>query len=78
MCIFSTRGELIGAHGIKCDSGKIKSIIDWPTPTDKTGLQSILGLCSYYRKFVPNFAMIAKPLHRLTEVKTPFVWNREC
>lgn len=35
-------------------------------------------MCSYYRKFIRNFASIAKPLHRLTEEGRTFMWTEEC
>ena len=41
-------------------------------------MQQFLGLANYYRKFVKNFAAIAKPLHRLTEKNTDFKWTVEC
>jgi hypothetical protein len=37
-----------------------------------------LGLCTYYRRFVPDFSHIAKPLHRLTEKGQQFHWSPEC
>ena len=47
----------------------------WPIPQSVHDVRSFLGLCSYYRKFVLNFAVIASPLHRLTEKYTQFVWT---
>ncbi|CAK1604154.1 unnamed protein product [Parnassius mnemosyne] len=41
-------------------------------------LQVRASLCSYYRRFVKNFADIAKPLHKLTEEKRHFCWNESC
>ena len=40
--------------------------------------KSFPGLASYYQHFVPNFAQVAKPLHRLTEVNVDFAWTPEC
>ncbi|KAK7899005.1 hypothetical protein WMY93_019858 [Mugilogobius chulae] len=40
--------------------------------------RSFLGLASYYRRFVKNFASIASPLHRLTEKSQPFIWSNSC
>ena len=41
-------------------------------------VQQFLGLASYYRRFIQNFAGIAKPLHRLTERGRIFKWTVEC
>ena len=35
-------------------------------------------MCSYYRKFIRDFATTAKPLHRLTEKNSKFEWTAEC
>ena len=37
-----------------------------------------MGLCSYYRHFVRDFAQIARPLHRLCEKGSTFDWSSEC
>jgi hypothetical protein len=37
-----------------------------------------LGLASYYRRFVSNFATIAAPLHALTKKNVVFQWTPEC
>ena len=41
-------------------------------------VQQFLGLTSYYCCFIQNFAMIAKPLHQVTEKKNPFRWTEQC
>jgi hypothetical protein len=56
----------------------VKNIEDWPVPVNASEVRSFLGLCSYYRKFIENFAKIAKCLHRLTEKGRNFVWDNEC
>ena len=60
------------------DPSKVKAIMDWPTPTNVKEVQSFLGLGNYYRRFIENYAMIARPLHNLTRKNVAFNWNEEC
>ena len=53
------------------------AVKEWMEPTSLTEVRSFLGLCSYCRKFVKDFAAIAKPLHNLT-TKSQFKWTDEC
>ena len=71
-------GHIISDSGIKTDPEKISAVKEWPIPVNVTEVRSFLGLCSYYRRFIPKFADIARPLHRLTEKGQKFVWNSEC
>ena len=41
----------------------------------KTDVKSFLGLCSYYRRHIKNFAIIARPLHKASETKSFFTWT---
>ena len=40
-------------------------------------VRSFLGMTSYYRKYVPNFSKIAKPLNSLTRKHARFLWTPE-
>lgn len=51
---------------------KVKAVWDWGTPCSVSDLRSFLGLASYYRCYVHNFADNAAPLHQLTQKGTPF------
>ena len=53
-------------------------VTNWPLPQNDKDVRSFLGLCTYYRRFVPAFADIARPLHELTEKGQPFTWTKEC
>ena len=57
---------------------KTSCVQEWPIPTCIEELRPFLGLATYYRKFVKNFAKIAAPLHRLTEKQKPWAWTEEC
>ena len=51
-------------------------IIEWLTPRTVIELKSILGLCTYYRKFVKGFSQWTAPLTDLTR-NGAFVWMEE-
>ena len=56
-------GHLVSVHGMKPDPAKVKAVMEWRTPRSKRDVRSFVGLCSYYRKFIPHFATKAAPLH---------------
>ncbi|KAF8784306.1 Retrovirus-related Pol polyprotein like [Argiope bruennichi] len=71
-------GHIISAEGVRTDPDKISAVRHWTCPTDVHQLRSFLGLCTYYRKFVKNFSIIARPFHKLTEAKQKFIWTDVC
>ncbi|KAL5502169.1 hypothetical protein EMCRGX_G008896, partial [Ephydatia muelleri] len=71
-------GHVISAEGIRTDPQKVACVSNWPVPRNSKELQSFLGLASYYRRFVKDFAHIASPLHALTEKGREWVWSKEC
>ena len=71
-------GHIVSATGIRADPRKTNLVENWPVPTSTKEVQKFLGLANYYRRFVPNFATKAKPLHRLTEKTAKFKWSVQC
>ena len=68
-------GHIVSATGIEVDPEKIRKVREWPAPANLTQLRSFVGLCAYYRRFVPNFSSLCKPLFKLTEKGEPFFWG---
>ena len=69
-------GHIISKEGVKVDPKKIKSITEWPNPTNISKLRGFLGLTRYYRRFIRNYAHKPSPLSNLLK-KNAFHWNEE-
>eukprot|EP00833_Pecoramyces_ruminatium_P008925 jgi/Orpsp1_1/1182957/evm.model.c7180000083281.1 len=70
-------GFTVSINGLTMDKNKVKSVLEWPTPKNIKDLQSFLGLCNFYRKFIKNFADNMEPLRKLLKKDTKFIWNDE-
>ena len=71
-------GHVISQNVVSTDPEKIKAVQDWPIPKCVKDVRSFLGLTSYYRRFISNYADKANPLHKLIEKNTQFVWSEDC
>jgi hypothetical protein len=63
-------GFIVGSGEIQLIESKIKAIRDIAYPTTKRGVRSYLGMCNYFRHFIPHFSQIASPLTDLTKSKS--------
>ena len=68
-------GFIINECGIKPDELKIDAIRSLPVPTCVREVRSFIGMCSYYRRFIPNFSQIAEPIVALTRKYAHFKWS---
>ena len=57
------------------DPQKVAAIRDWAIPRNISELRSFLGLASYYRRYIYQFADIAAPLNNLTNKGVTFMWD---
>ena len=71
-------GHIVSPEGVSTDPKKIEKVANWPVPTYKRDIQQFLGLANYYRRFIKDFARIARPLHKLTEKNAAFNWDKDC
>ena len=71
-------GHIISRDGLKTNPGLVRAVSDFPVPRTVHDAQRFIGLASYYRKFIPKFSRIARPLHQLTCKGAHFAWSIEC
>lgn len=71
-------GFRIGCDGVKMDTKKVESVVEWPEPKTVKEVQSFLGFANFYRRFIEGYAKIARPLHDLTRKGTEFVFDEKC
>lgn len=60
-------GYIVDKEGLRTDPDKVSAILNYPRPSTFTELKRFIGLASWYRRFVDNFAIVAAPLHDLTK-----------
>ena len=71
-------GHTISSEGIVVDPSKVQEVMDWKPPTSVHQIRSFLGLAGYYRRFIPDFSKIAKPMTELLKKGMKFVWDERC
>ncbi|KAL0551289.1 hypothetical protein IC582_010375 [Cucumis melo] len=67
-------GHIISGKGVEVDPEKIRSIKEWPVPTNVREVRGFLGLTGYYRRFVRNYGSMATPLTQLLK-KGVYEWT---
>jgi len=66
---------IIGEDGVRMEKEKVQGVIEWLVPKSMKDVQKFLGLANYYRRFVKDFAMIAKPLHETMRKDKKWNWG---
>ena len=70
--------HVIDKDGARPDPQKVAAVREWPEPKTVKQVRSFVGFCNYYRRFVKDFAQIARPLHELTKKNARFEWTPCC
>nr|KYP33143.1 Retrovirus-related Pol polyprotein from transposon 17.6 [Cajanus cajan] len=71
-------GHKISHKGIEVDPAKVEVIEKLLPPINVRGIRSFLGHAGFYRRFIKDFSMIARPLSNLLNKDTPFCFNDSC
>ena len=76
---FQERVEYLGFdvsyQGIQPSPEKVRTIVEWPQLQSVKDVRSFLGLAGFYRRFIKNFSLKARPLTDLTKDKVPWIWS---
>jgi hypothetical protein len=68
-------GYVVSRDGLTASPDKVLAIRKYPVPKNAKEVRSFLGLASFYRRLVPGFAEIAKPMTQLIRKDTQFKWE---
>ena len=73
-------GHVVGNGSVRPMDCKVVSVRDFNVPLTEKDVRSFLGVCGYYRKFMPNFSTKATPLTELTKKRMPnkVKWTTQC
>jgi len=68
-------GVVMGQGKIEMEEEKVEGVLNWPVPKTVRDVRKFLGLTNYYRQFIKNFAVLAKPLNMLTRKDEKWKWE---
>ena len=71
-------GNIVSGKGITPMPEELACVKDMPPPKTPKEVKQFLGLVGYYRKFMPRFSDLARPLNVLTKKDVPFEWTPIC
>ena len=81
-CVWKVRkirflGVVIGPNGIEIEKEKVNGVLSWPQPKNVKDIRKFLGLANYYRRFIKDFARVARPINMLTRKDVKWQWGVE-
>ena len=71
-------GHRLHSEGVSPNANKLEAVRTYPQPNTVKKVRAFLGLTGFYRRFIPKYAEIARPLYDLTKKDHAFVWDDDC
>lgn len=71
-------GYLVDSQGLRIDPDKVAAMVSYPRPTTSTEIKRYVGMCSWYRRFIPHFSTLVAPINNLLKgkkKKQSILWN---
>ena len=68
---------IIGPIRIKIEKEKVNRVLSWLEPKNVKDIRKFLGLANYYRRFIKDFAQVARPMNMLTRKDVKWQWRKE-
>ena len=80
-CVWKARkigflGVVIGPNRIEMEIEKVNGVLSWPQPKNVKDVRKFLGLANYYRRFIKDFAQVARPMNILTWKDEKWQWKK--
>ena len=70
-------GYEIDGEGVRPGKAKTQAVAEFKQPNNVHEVRQFIGLASYFRKFIKNFALLARPLTVLTKKNESWPWGDE-
>jgi len=69
-------GFVLSEKGVSASPDNIKTVRNYSTPKNVKDVRSYLGLASFYRRLIQDFATVAKLVTELTKRDKSFIWTQ--
>jgi len=68
---------VIGSNRIEIEKKKVNRMLSWPEPKNMKDVRKFLGLTNYYKRFIKDFAQIARSMNILTRNNVKWQWKKK-
>ena len=76
-CGLTLQATSTGAVVVTPTRDRLAALLDFPSPTSKKEVKSLIGLLNTFNKHIPNFSNLKARMRELTKDKAAFLWTEE-